>query len=274
MKKDNGSITLYVLIAMLFFIAILVGLYVSNVNYERTVKEVAEQGTNNIDDIYYDASEGDVYNPQDQVFFFEGGKRPHKGEDGNYYWENKNPNQDDLLLDGYTDDMYNEEEKCIDFDGNAKGVVGIKLNALPKGDYTVIMVIKDTTDVDQCYYSNKSSTQNGFSFVKTNNLFQAHTSKDYLETFATKDKIQIANVYNYDEGTLTTYKNNVCTGGPKAVGKELVLNNSTLRLANDFSGDKNDNAEFKCYEFLFYNRALDQKEIASIYKANQRNYGI
>lgn len=272
MKSDKGSITVYVLIAMLFFVAILVGLYVSNVNYERTVKDVKEYKTNNIDDIYYDITDGDVYNPTDQIFFFQGDKRPFKDSDGKYYWKNKNDERDNLYLDGYTDDMYNSEEKCIDFNGNAQGTVNLKVNNLPNKNYTIIMVIQDTTDGNQYYYSNKTSANNGFSFVKENNKFRAYTSKNYAETEATKEKIQIANVYDVEKGTLTMYKNGeiVATG---SIEKSLVANNSTLRIANDFSS-KQGNSSFKCYDFMFYNRVLEATEINQIYKANQRKYGI
>lgn len=271
MRNNKGSITLFVLIAMLFFIAILTGLYVANVNYERTVKDVKDYG-GDIDEMYFDMTGGDVYDPRDQIFFFEGGKEPFQGADGKYYWENQNHDRDDLYLDGYSKDMYNEEEKCIDFNGNAQGMVNMKLNGLPNKNYTIIMVMKDTTDTNQYYYSNKTSANNGLSFVKENNMFRAYTSKDYAQTNATKEKIQIANVYDVEKGILTMYENNqvVATG---KINKSLVANNSTLRLANDFSS-KEGNSSFKCYQFMFYNRVLEQKEIEQIYKANQVNYGI
>lgn len=59
LKQEKGSVTLFVLIAMLFFVMFLVGLYIVNSNGEATsiaetkrIKEIYEQGINNIDDVY------------------------------------------------------------------------------------------------------------------------------------------------------------------------------------------------------------------------------
>lgn len=59
LKQEKGSITLFVLIAMLFFAMYLVGMYLLNSNAETTglaetkrIKEIYEQGINNIDDVY------------------------------------------------------------------------------------------------------------------------------------------------------------------------------------------------------------------------------
>ena len=58
-KKQDGSITLFVLIAMLFFAMFLVGMYILNANAEASgiaetarIKEIYEQGVNDIDDVY------------------------------------------------------------------------------------------------------------------------------------------------------------------------------------------------------------------------------
>ena len=59
LKQENGSITLFVLIAMLFFTIYLVGMYILSTNSETSqieemakIKEIYEQGVNNIDDVY------------------------------------------------------------------------------------------------------------------------------------------------------------------------------------------------------------------------------
>ncbi len=59
LKSEKGSITLFVLLAMLFFVMYLVGMYMLSANSESSVieesariKEIYEQGVNNIDDVY------------------------------------------------------------------------------------------------------------------------------------------------------------------------------------------------------------------------------
>lgn len=59
LKEEKGSITLFVLMAMLFFVMYLVGMYMLSANSESSVtketariKEIYEQGVNNIDDVY------------------------------------------------------------------------------------------------------------------------------------------------------------------------------------------------------------------------------
>jgi len=59
LKEEKGSITLFVLIAMLFFVMYLVGMYMLSANSESSltretarIKEIYEQGVNNIQDVY------------------------------------------------------------------------------------------------------------------------------------------------------------------------------------------------------------------------------
>lgn len=59
LKQEKGSITLFVLIAMLFFVMFLTGMYMlsataesATVQEQARVKEIYEQGVNNIDDVY------------------------------------------------------------------------------------------------------------------------------------------------------------------------------------------------------------------------------
>ncbi len=59
LKSERGSITLFVLISMLFFVMYIVGMYMLSANTEgsqiaeaRKIKEIYEQGVNNIDDVY------------------------------------------------------------------------------------------------------------------------------------------------------------------------------------------------------------------------------
>lgn len=59
MKSQKGSISLFVLLSMLFFSIILVGIYVSNSNKVITqketsdrIKEIYEKDVDNIDGIY------------------------------------------------------------------------------------------------------------------------------------------------------------------------------------------------------------------------------
>lgn len=59
LKQEKGSATLFVLLAMLFFVMYLVGMYIYSSNAEATqleemqvIKETYEQGVNDIDDIY------------------------------------------------------------------------------------------------------------------------------------------------------------------------------------------------------------------------------
>lgn len=59
LKQEKGSIMLFVLISMLFFVMYLVGMYILSANTEsaqiiesQRIKEIYEEGTNNIDDVY------------------------------------------------------------------------------------------------------------------------------------------------------------------------------------------------------------------------------
>lgn len=59
LKQENGSATLFVLLAMLFFVMYLVGMYIYSSNAEATqleeiqvIKETYEQGINEIDRVY------------------------------------------------------------------------------------------------------------------------------------------------------------------------------------------------------------------------------
>lgn len=59
LKNEKGSITLFVLISMLFFVMYIVGMYMLSSSKESSqiaevakIKEIYEQGVNNIDDVY------------------------------------------------------------------------------------------------------------------------------------------------------------------------------------------------------------------------------
>lgn len=59
LKQENGSATLFVLLAMLFFVMYLVGMYIYSSNAEATqleeiqvIKGTYEQGINEIDRVY------------------------------------------------------------------------------------------------------------------------------------------------------------------------------------------------------------------------------
>lgn len=59
LKNEKGSITLFVLISMLFFVMYIVGMYMLSAGKESSqiaetakIKEIYEQGVNNIDDVY------------------------------------------------------------------------------------------------------------------------------------------------------------------------------------------------------------------------------
>lgn len=58
-KQEKGGATLFVLIAMLFFSMYLIGMYLATANLEGTqveetkvIKEIYEQGVNDIDNVY------------------------------------------------------------------------------------------------------------------------------------------------------------------------------------------------------------------------------
>ncbi len=70
LKEEKGSITLFVLIAMLFFVMYLVGMYMLSANTESSltretarIKEIYEQGVNNIDDVYNTLERKDKIEP-------------------------------------------------------------------------------------------------------------------------------------------------------------------------------------------------------------------
>ena len=59
LKQENGGATLFVLIAMLFFSMYLIGMYLAVSNLEgaqveqtKVIKEIYEQGVNDIDNVY------------------------------------------------------------------------------------------------------------------------------------------------------------------------------------------------------------------------------
>jgi len=59
LKQEKGSAALFVLLAMLFFVIYLVGMYIYSANAEasqleemQVIKQTYEQGINNIDDVY------------------------------------------------------------------------------------------------------------------------------------------------------------------------------------------------------------------------------
>lgn len=70
LKNEKGSVTLFVLIAMLFFLMFMVGLYIMSANSESSqiaetarIKEIYEEGTNNIDDVYATLVDNAIKNP-------------------------------------------------------------------------------------------------------------------------------------------------------------------------------------------------------------------
>lgn len=59
LRSNNGSITLFILIAIIFFLAIVINLYINSKNHEQAVdsyieeiKREYEKDINNIDEIY------------------------------------------------------------------------------------------------------------------------------------------------------------------------------------------------------------------------------
>lgn len=59
LNQEKGGATLFVLISMLFFSLYLIGIYLATANLEGTqveqtkvIKEIYEQGTNDIDNVY------------------------------------------------------------------------------------------------------------------------------------------------------------------------------------------------------------------------------
>ncbi len=74
LKQEKGSITLFVLIAMLFFTIYLIGMYILSTNSESSqieemakIKEIYEEGVNNIEDIYATLEKREMENNEKEI---------------------------------------------------------------------------------------------------------------------------------------------------------------------------------------------------------------
>ncbi len=106
LRNERGSVTLFVLIAMLFFLMYMVGLYIMSANSESSqiaetarIKEIYEEGTNNIDDVYATLeSHSNTYNLPENGPDIENGTQVKKPQDKDW---------DETKINSYSDGKEN-----------------------------------------------------------------------------------------------------------------------------------------------------------------------
>jgi len=200
MKKSNGSITLYVLIAMLFFIMLVVSIYIAATNASVTqqqavdrTKEIYSKGVNEIDNVY--ASLGAYgYNEYGNYSYEKGINKPiltqgmvavkwnslgyweivdNPIEDTSWYEYNNNEWANVMLKDGLT------------FDANGKVLTpGSMFVWIPRYAYKIetakwhtnqagIIDIKFLPDI-------KNTPADGTDTVSVNNVYKANETGTYV----------------------------------------------------------------------------------------------
>ena len=148
LKQERGSITLFVLIAMLFFTIYLIGMYILSTNSESSqieemakIKEIYEEGVNNIEDIYATLEKREMENNEKEIAL-----------DGSWSSTNKvnKPNLENTGLqaivinaDGTTSTPDSKKENWYSYDGvenkwaNAQTVDGSMWVWIPRYAYKI-----------------------------------------------------------------------------------------------------------------------------------------
>ncbi len=158
LKQEKGSITLFVLIAMLFFTIYLIGMYILSTNSESSqieemakIKEIYEEGVNNIEDVYATLEKREIENNEKEIAL-----------DGSWSSTNKvnKPNLENTGLqaivinaDGTTSTPDSKKENWYSYDGvenkwaNAKTADGSMWVWIPRYAYKI--TYNDASDKSQ-----------------------------------------------------------------------------------------------------------------------------
>lgn len=139
-NNEKGSLTLFVTLAMLFFMIFLVALYVSTTNEQRAqlaitarIKEIYEKDLDNVEEIYNDFIGTDEYIPiytAEQLKKVGTGENVYISEIGKYYTFDLDSNyilKNNIELNKYTVD----ENGTITFDENAEQWIPIGTSSKP-----------------------------------------------------------------------------------------------------------------------------------------------
>ncbi len=282
-KQEKGSITLFVLIAMLFFTLYLVGMYVLSSNLESSqiegdseIKRIYEKDVNNINDVYETLLKKEKY--------------VKTGLRVNYDFSNAKTVQNNILKDlsgNENDATINGATvvgDALQFDGDSDWVALKELNYSTVTIEAVVEYDEVPTSQEETICCNFETGGYGLSNYLVAgstpyNKFTAYIGSNYCSAISTK-QIEAHKKYSlsgsYDGTTLCLYENGekVTATGTGALG--APHSNTIMAIGANPNGSSSNGGFFKgkIYAIRIYDRALTDAEIQTNYKMDQTKFTI
>lgn len=280
-KEEKGSITLFVLIAMLFFVMFLVGRYMLTANSESSqiaestrIKEIYEKNVNNIDDVYKtlvnkDNSKINGYTSEGLVLYYDFKQQNAiQGETIKDFSMNGN----DATISGAT-----LQNNALVFDGIDDWINIKKLNY---SNITIQMVMEyDAIPNDGVENSLINNFQSGgyglsnFSLAGNTqyNKFTAYIDDNYYSVVS-DNKFQANKKYylsgSYDGNNLKLFENGDTFSYTKAGTIKNPADNVTMKIGTNSDAAMLASSSYfkgKIYSIRIYDRALTEQEIKNNY---------
>ena len=275
-KQEKGSITLFVLIAMLFFVMFLVGMYMLSANSESSqsaevsrIKEIYEQDVNNIDDVYETlvTAKTNNYISDGLVVYYD---LNQKNGVQNNILKDLSGNGNDGIINGAT-----VQNGYLQFDGiddwvsikelnysNVTIEAVVEYNQVPSNDEMSITSNFENGGYALSNYSLKGSTPY--------NKFTAYVTDKYY-SIASDNEIKTKHKYylsgSYDGNKLTLSEDGNISSLQVEGTIKYPLNSTIMVLGTNPYGTSAYSSFFngKIYAVRIYNRALTEKEIMNNY---------
>lgn len=285
LKEEKGSITLFVLLAMLFFVMFLVGMYMLSANSESSqtaeiarIKEIYEQDVDNIDDVYATLTNFKThdYISEGLVLYYDLGKKD--SVQGNLL-KDLSGNGNDGTINGAT-----VQDGSLQLDGVDDWVAIKELNYSNITLEIVLQHDENPGNEESAYIENFQAGGYGLSSYDSKastpyNKFSVFINNKY-ETCSSSEEILKGKVYSlsgsYDQNNIYFSENGVINTTAIQGNIGYSQNQTIMSLGCNPNGTESTYGFFKgkIYAVRIYNRALTKEEILNNYNIDQKRFKI
>lgn len=289
LRKENGAITAFVLVAMLFFLFIAIGIFLTVSNRETAqtketeqIKQTYQKDTNQIDDIYY-SHYGEEYTKEGYVkngliLHLDGINNTGNGHDSNTStWKDLSGTGNHGILTNMTQDSLSGwTEKSLKFDG-VNDYIEIPVNDSVRPDEFTIELIANRYEVLNNHRSILFVKWYGYTVELNNNksvVFGVNGGGAYLPATTIMNLNQVYSII----GTYKDKQQQIYINGnlenQKTIGGDFSHTNDTNFTIGAYLGDSMSYFKGEVFAARMYNRKLSDSEIQQNYNIDKIRFGL
>lgn len=280
LRSNKGSISLYVLMTMIFILVLVSGIYMTSTSKEisglketEAIKNLYQKDVDNVDKIYEQLISSREYIKEGLIVHYDGINNTQQGHNQtSKVWEDLSGNGNDAIL---KTDNVNWEEKCFSFTNPT-------IDFFETENYIDLGTSPRTIEI-VCSISNLES-QNimGLGYEQENQLFDVvinNNSFNYnFYNNEANEGIEQALITNTIYSTAFIYNQGVATYRTNDTTKtdvqlyDLDTRSTRLKIGQGISSLYNNDNAFKIYSIRIYDRVLTQEEINNNYNIDKNRY--